>query len=65
MVWGGVVCEKKALLASMTAFSAGRNGGGTSSDPKVAEKHKKLASMFSPPTSIMFMGDFQAARQVG
>ena len=51
------------MLASRSAFSAGKNGG-TSSDPKVAAKQKRLANMFSPPTRIMFMGDFQAARQV-
>eukprot|EP00752_Nemacystus_decipiens_P004966 g4518.t1 len=55
--------SRQALLASGHAFSAGKLGKTSSSDPKVAEKEKKLANMFSPPTSIMFMGDFQAARQ--
>lgn len=47
---------------STNAFSATK--AKTSSDPAVAEKQKKLANIFAPPTNIMFMGDFQAARQV-
>ncbi|CAM9179295.1 unnamed protein product [Ascophyllum nodosum] len=34
-----------------------------SHNPATADKQKKLANMFSPPNKIMFMGDFQAARQ--
>ncbi|CAM9333923.1 unnamed protein product [Laminaria digitata] len=43
------------------AFAA--KGGDRSSNSAVNEKHRKLAYMFSPPTELMFMGDFQAARQ--
>lgn len=52
----------KAALASNPFASTAK--GKRPSDPAAAEKQKKLANMFSPPTEIMFMGDFQAARQV-
>ncbi|CAN0291872.1 unnamed protein product, partial [Ectocarpus fasciculatus] len=51
----------KAALASNPFSSAAK--GKRPSDPAAAEKQKKLANMFSPPTDIMFMGDFQSARQ--
>lgn len=38
--------------------------GKLSSEPAAAEKQRKLAAMYAPPTDIMFVGDFQAARQV-
>lgn len=37
--------------------------GKLSSEPAAAEKQRKLAAMYAPPTDIMFVGDFQAARQ--
>eukprot|EP00903_Cladosiphon_okamuranus_P012492 g11697.t1 len=55
--------SRQAVLAQRTAFSVDKDGAGRSSDPQIAEKQKKLATMFSPPASIMFMGDFQSARQ--
>ncbi|CAN0088094.1 unnamed protein product, partial [Hapterophycus canaliculatus] len=70
--WGGAAAQgnnpfrdfqeesRQAALAP-NAFSASK--GKTSSDPADAEKQKKLANMFAPPTNIMFMGDFQTARQ--
>ncbi|CAB1116759.1 unnamed protein product [Ectocarpus sp. CCAP 1310/34] len=53
--------HRQAALASNPFASAAK--GKRPSDPAAAEKQKKLASIFSPPTDIMFMGDFQAARQ--
>lgn len=41
-----------------------RAGARPSSSSATSEKQRKLANMFAPPTSIMFIGDFQAARQV-
>ncbi|CAN0409967.1 unnamed protein product [Ectocarpus fasciculatus] len=53
--------HRQAALASNPFSSAAK--GKRPSDPAAAEKQKKLANMFSPPTDIMFMGDFQSARQ--
>lgn len=55
------MCVCVCRITAQASNALGANGN-PSSNPTL-DRQRKLAAMFSPPTKIMFMGDFQMARQ--